>query len=242
MTNAKNDFKLERHVSTALSLEETGGDLRLKTPYHKTYLFDGDYIDGYHGWLARCPTHPHHLIDIGIEGWLFPADALKLYEMAYFAGDILEIGTYKGLSTTIMATAILNSGRRRQIITCDLDPMHVAEARIGFRLRNVPDREDHQFLPWEGTEFVVHLGQANRKFSFVFVDHSHNYEHVLGVCQNLHLVTEPGSFVLFHDYNDPRNLHGIEGYGVFQGVRDGLDDKTFEFYGIFGCTGLFRRT
>ena len=232
---------LEPNLDTFLSLEATSRDLRLQAGYKKTYDFPGEFIDGYHQWLSRCPKHPYHMIDIGIEGWLFPADALKLYEMAYFAGDILEIGTYRGLSTTVMANAIFNSARPRHIITCDLDPVCVAESRIGFRIRNVPDRELHHFFPFEGTEFVKHLGAHERRFSFVFVDHSHNYEHVLGVCQNLPSVVESGAFVLFHDYNDPRNLTHIENYGVYQGVHDGLDKKMFDFFGVFGCTGLFRR-
>jgi cephalosporin hydroxylase len=181
------------------------------------------------------------LINIGIEGWLFPADALKLYEMAYFCEDILEIGTYKGHSTTIMANAIFNSGRQSSIVTCDLDPISVAEARAGFELRQIPGLARHQFVASEGTAFINSLARAGKKFSFAFIDHSHCYEHVLGVCQGLGDVLLPGSFCLFHDYNDPRNLPGVEAYGVYQGVRDGLAKELFQFFGIFGCTGLFRR-
>ncbi len=48
---------------------------------------------------------------------------------------------------------------------------------------------------------------------------------------------------LFHDYNDQRNIMpDVADYGVFQGVRDGLAPGQFEFYGVFGCAGLFRRT
>jgi SAM-dependent methyltransferase len=207
----------------------------------KTYFFPGDFIDGYHRWLSRCPRDANQLIKIGIDGWLFPADALKLYEMAFFCDDILEVGTFKGLSTTIMAQAIFNSGRESTIVTCDLDPVYVAEARIGFQLRQVPDRSRHQFIASEGTAFVRDLASTGKKFSFAFIDHSHCYEHVLGVCEHLADVLVPGSFCLFHDYNDPRNLPGFEGYGVYQGVRDGLPPELFDFFGIFGCTGLYRR-
>jgi predicted O-methyltransferase YrrM len=41
-----------------------------------------------------------------VPGWLRPEDALKLYELAYYAtGPILEIGTYRGKSGTLMAIA-----------------------------------------------------------------------------------------------------------------------------------------
>jgi cephalosporin hydroxylase len=234
-------YNLAPNSDTFLKLEDTAKDLRLNMEYRKTYSFPGKFIDGYHQWLSRCPVHPYHMIDIGIEGWLFPADALKLYELAYFCEDILEIGTFKGLSTTVMANAVFNSGRQSPIVTCDVNPGSVAEARLGFRLRQVPDRELHHFFPWEGTAFVQHLGKAERRFSFIFIDHSHNYEHVLGVCQNISKVMVHGAFCLFHDYNDPRNLPGIESYGVYQGVRDGLPKDEFDFFGVFGCTGLFRK-
>jgi hypothetical protein len=49
----------------------------------------------------------------------------------------------------------------------------------------------------------------------------------------------PGAFCLFHDYNDPRNLPGIESYGVYQGVRDGLPKDEFDFF--IGCPDGIRR-
>jgi hypothetical protein len=46
------------------------------------------------------------LINLGIEGYQHEAEALKFYEMSYFArGHILELGTHKGLPTSILAHA-----------------------------------------------------------------------------------------------------------------------------------------
>lgn len=37
------------------------------------------------------------IINIGIDGWLLLADAMKLYELTYFCpGDVIELGTYRG--------------------------------------------------------------------------------------------------------------------------------------------------
>jgi hypothetical protein len=64
---------------------------------------------------------------------------------------------------------------------------------------------------------------------------------VKSACIALPQVQNPGAFCLFHDYNDKRNMDpGCDDYGVYQGVRDGLDPARFAFWGIFGCTGLFR--
>ena len=52
----------------------------------------------------------------------------------------------------------------------------------------------------------------------------------------------PGAFCLFHDWLDARNFEPDEAdYGVFGATRDGLDPAEFEFYGVFGVAGLFRR-
>ena len=63
------------------------------------------------------------------------------------------------------------------------------------------------------------------------------------VCEILHRVVDLGGFALFHDFNDPRNsMEGVPDYGVYQGAMDGLRADRWAFWGIYGCTGLFRRT
>lgn len=48
---------------------------------------------------------------------------------------------------------------------------------------------------------------------------------------------------LFHDWLDARNFQPEEAdYGVFGATRDGLDPSVFEFYGVFGVAGLYRRS
>src|SRR4051812_38055224 len=47
-----------------------------------------------------------------IDGWLEPVDSLKLYELAYLAqGPFLEVGTYRGKSATLIATALRDAER-----------------------------------------------------------------------------------------------------------------------------------
>lgn len=180
------------------------------------------------------------MVNIGIDGWLLPQDALKLYEIAYFSGDILELGTYKGLSTSILCNAVFNSGRPRPIVTVDISRELSLEAKEDMNKRMILGKENVSYFVFNAITFVANLAEAGRTFSFAFIDHSHVYTHVKDCCKNLHRVIEPGGFVLFHDYNDPRNAHeACKDYGVFQGVNDGLSD--FEFYGIYGCTSLWRR-
>ncbi len=231
---------VERHVESWLTLEQTRTDQRFAMPYRKTYDFAGPFIDKAHEALADAPTK-QGMIDIGIAGWLLPADACKLYEMAYFSGgDCLELGTYRGLSASVMLAASLAAGVGNAIVSIDLDPGSTAAGRA--LLAGKPGAERVFFFNTDGDEALGTFTRAARPFRFCFVDHSHSYAHVLSACRALPPVIVPGGFCLFHDFNDPRNAdEGNADYGVWQGVRDGLDPACFEFWGVFGCTGLFRR-
>jgi cephalosporin hydroxylase len=231
---------LLRHPDSFLTLPDTSADRRGDMPYRKTYDFPGETIGPQHQALT-ARLHPTGMIDIGIEGWLLPPDALKLYEMAYFAdGDILELGAYRGLSAFVMNGACNDSGVERVIVSIDLDPFAVEASRE--RLHAAPGGTRAWFFNDEGAATVRNLAGIKRQFGFAFIDHSHRYEHVFDVCQILHRVMALGGFALFHDFNDPRNSRPQDlDYGVYQGAMDGLRQDRLEFWGIFGCTGLFRR-
>ncbi len=232
--------RLFRHEDTLLSLEETETDHRFKMPFRKTFDYDGEFLNEAHRRLGARVSETG-MIDIGIDGWLVPADAYKLYEMAYCCpGDILELGCYRGLSTSVLNQACTANGRNQVIVSIDLDPVVLEEARRQLRSQEGGDRV--HFFAVDGEASVRDLARNKRSFGFVFVDHSHEYEHVLGVSLHLHRVVEVGGFALFHDFNDTRNnLDAFPEYGVYQGVMEGLSASRWEFWGIYGCSGLFRR-
>jgi cephalosporin hydroxylase len=232
----------DRHPETFLTLEETAQEMRFSRPYLPTYPGFRYYIDDYHFYLGTAPLNPRNqvTIDIGVDGWLFPSDASKLYEMAYFAdGPILELGTFRGLSATVIANAMSRSHPDKTLVTIDIDPEHVKNAEEGFRTREVPARERVTFLAADAVVQTAAFANEGKQFAFAFVDHSHSYAHMLPTCRRLAEIIRPGGFVLFHDYNDLRNSRKDHDWGVYQAVRDGLTG--FRFYGIYGCTGLFRR-
>lgn len=233
---------------TFLTLEQTSVEKRFDMHYKPTYDFPSAYIDGYHQFLANAPVFPSHVaegcIDIGFEGWLLPADACKLYELAYFNPDVLEIGTYRGLSSAVMSQAIVNAGNGGQIVTVDLDPVHQHVARSAHEMRRLPGRENIHYFVFDGAAFVRGLYERNeaRLFPMVFVDHTHVYEPMLEICPILHNVVQRRGFLVFHDYNDQRNANpDALDFGVYQAVHETLNMEEFEFYGVFGACGVFRR-
>ncbi len=208
--------------------------------YKPTYDFQGPFINKEHEFYSTCKLRDNMHVDVGIPGWLWRWDALKLYELAYFTtGDILELGTYQGLSTSILTQANIDSGLKKHIYTVDMnsDSLRAAEGYLKDRgtLRNI------DFFCSDATSFCNKLIEEKRKFSFIFVDHSHEYQPVLELCRLLDKLISRRGFCLFHDFNDPQNNDpNAKDYGVSTAVYDGLPLDEFEFYGIFGCTALYR--
>lgn len=236
---------MHRHAKNVPSPQEIG----IHYPeYRPTYRFWGNYIDRFHRYLSKAPTIGEGLVQLRnyeptgewIQGWMSRPEVLKLYELAYFApGDILEIGCYQGLSTFISAKAIRHSGKPRTIYSLDLFEKAMQFARwnlhVGKSLKHA------RFVVGDAYAITHSYALTGKRFAFAFVDFSHEYRHVYEVCTLLYQVMQPGGFVLFHDYNDPRNVDPNEpDYGVYQGVVDGFNPRYFDFYGIYGSTGLYR--
>lgn len=218
--------------------------------YQPTFEFPGGkpFINNWHRSLATSAGPDRLSIRIKdrpfigkyIAGWLQVADGLKLYEMAYLApGDILELGSYHGLSTFIMASAVRASRQRKCIMTVDLDPECVAAT--AETLRSAGLAAYATTYTTDATSAVRAFSAGGQRFAFAFIDHSHVYGPVYDVCVELPTVMAPGGFCLFHDFNDARNRDPEDqNYGVYRAVLDGLDPERFDFYGIYGCCALYR--
>jgi predicted O-methyltransferase YrrM len=174
-----------------------------------------------------------------IPGWLRRPDALKLYEMAYFAdGDVLEVGSYRGLSAGILSRANRNSPRPKTVSSVDTSLRSVLLTR--WNLLRMGLHRGVQVRRASALSAIEAFAAAGRRFAFVFVDHSHTYEAIHAFCSRLSEVLSKGGFCLFHDFNDPANRGGA--YGVYRAVLDALPQDDYTFHGIYGCSALYRRS
>lgn len=223
------------------SLEQLG---RTAAAYCPTHIIEEPFINEYHRSLTTAPLGRLGIaicVDLGIDGYLQRDDTLKIYELAYFSSnDILELGTHKGLSTSIIARAIHESGSKNRLVTVDIDASAVKVAKSN--IANIPGKESVDFNVSDATAFMDQLIKDGRKFGFVFVDHWHGYEATHEAAVRLPQLLEKGGFALFHDYNDPDNANPEHAHKVYQAVADTLvKDPNFEFCTISGCTALFRK-
>ena len=230
------------HPETFLSADKLG---TVYPPHRPTFEHESP-INAHHAFLTTAlsprtgllrltsPGLLDHADGAEIDGFLRIDDALKLYELAYFAGgDVLELGTYYALSTCIMGQAIADSNRQSRLLTIDIE--HRPEAEENIRKCGLTNID---VWTLDATVALSQLVNAGRRFTFAFIDHSHCYGPVREACVQLSRVLEPGSFALFHDWNDPRNGKEVD-YDVHAATLDGLP-QSFTFYGVYGCTGLYR--
>ena len=166
--------------------------------YKKTHDFTGDFINEDHKWWSQCPVRSEKSDIVGIRprpkigsgpnddsqydvrdvyGSLRRADALKIYELAYFSqGDVLDIGTSFGLSCSISANAVESSGSGASIDTVDLEARTNVFARAS--VARVPGSQRVKFHLMDATEFLKNFVDGGRTANFVFVDHAHKYSAV----------------------------------------------------------------
>jgi hypothetical protein len=211
-------------ITTHTDREIGVGEVLRNPTYEPNYSFPGSYVDEFHEYLGTCPMNGN-LIDIGIPGWLRREDALKLYELAYFAnGDVLEFGTNRGLSTFILSKALQNSRRFGRLVTMELSAETSAEAKRNLASRGVTRKV--RFMVGDADISCGKLALVRRKFGFAFIDHSHAYEHMEKACGRLSQLMAPSSFCVFHDYNDGRNSRrtGLGEVGDEYGVKAAIED------------------
>jgi cephalosporin hydroxylase len=203
--------------------------------YEPSYDWGSHSLGDRHDRIAEAVWH--------IPGWLEPEDALKLYELAYFAtGPILEIGMYCGRSTTILATAVADRGSGVPIVSLDIDPLALSLTARSLRMHAV-----HENVVLACASIEAFIG-ATPSFSprLVFIDANHAVAAVMTDIEVLGTCVTAGSLLLFHDYL-PMKLPDTAGFPVSPGpieVKSAIDNSWIsggaQFAGTFGASALFR--
>jgi predicted O-methyltransferase YrrM len=199
--------------------------------YLPSFEFEGRWVDERH---ERMPE-----LVRDIPGWLRDEDVLKLYELGRLTpGPVLEVGSYRGKSAVVLASAIRAAGAATRLVSIDIDPEATADAR-----RAVRDHGLGELVTFvRGSLHAFRRNFPEFRPSLVFLDGDHSLEGVRSDLALLRPMVPDGGLVLFHDYLDDRNADGAVGHiDVLRGVRESWAEQECEFGGTFGCCGLYRR-
>ncbi len=217
-------------------IEALGSD---HPPYHALYPRAFRWIDAAQEAIAALPVEGA-LIKGAVHGYLRPADALTLYELAYLArGDVLEMGSAWGLSTSILGRAVHHSGRQASVVSIEIDPNFQAITRNTMQAEGL--LAQFEGLAGDATAVATQLVVQRRQFGLVFVDHDHRHEATHQVCHLLAALLPAGCIAVFHDFNDERNRTEPQTYGVYRAISEWLPGSDFTFVGVVGCCGLVQR-
>ena len=132
-------------------------------------------ITDYHASLLDLPIEKG-VIKTDIDGWLQPTEAHFLYKCAYESANILELGPYHGLSTTIIAQAKIDSGNIGTITTVDVFSKNIEKTKHNVE-KIAPDVKISYNID-DAINFVVKQNELPMPvfYDMIFIDANHTYE------------------------------------------------------------------
>lgn len=171
-----------------------------------------------------------------IDGWMGRADCKVLYEYARkVEGTIVEIGSYLGRSTKLLA---LSSPKSKVVAIDSYDKERFAtisdeESPI---VERTVDNTKNKFLQNVEGLSVTLIAKPSRvagrgwktPIDFLHIDGSHLYKDVKQDIKLFVPHVKKGHYVFFHDYYESRNAGGDpEKYGVLKALNE-VKDKYFD--------------
>jgi hypothetical protein len=149
---------------------------------------------------------------------------------------VLEIGTFCGQSTAVMAMALAAAGSPARIVSADVDGESLAAARANLDRLGVGER----VTLVHGDLRALRRAAPELRPGLVFVDGDHTLRGALADLRALRPIVAAGSLVVLHDYEgyeaeDPYAVRVAEAAG-----RCWLASEA-QFIGRFGLSGVFVR-
>lgn len=107
---------------------------------------------------------------------------------------IIETGTNWGLSTIVLAQALIDSRRAGEVATIELDPKNLDKARLHFAEAGVADRI-HEFLG-NSARLLPEVAARHETIRVAYLDGNHEMDHVLHEFAIVHPRMEPDGLVI----------------------------------------------
>jgi hypothetical protein len=170
-----------------------------------------------------------------IPGWLLEEDVFNLYKFASSNGRvILEIGTFRGKSTTVLLRGALSnpSQGRPTLYSIDINP------DCSFLGRKTLARQglDEYAIFLTGTLQTITAQCRLLAPTLIFVDGDHTYDGVRKDTETLSGLAFCGTPILFHDYKNPDTP------GITSAVDEWIRDGYAEMIEHIGCHAVVQAT
>lgn len=154
--------------------------------------------------LQSVPGKPGYVSWKGIHGFLTAMDIVKLYQTAFElpkGAKILEIGSFFGLSSCIMANALRDAGNETARIYCiDLWENYHGSSLEAFKANCEKSGALPYIIPIQENSSIAVQKFKKASLDLIFIDGNHTYE---GVSADLSLYWDKiaeGRVILGHDY------------------------------------------
>ncbi len=162
-------------------------------------------------WDGLSPRDVRELVDF--VPWPEPLEGCLLHALTQLTHErgacVVEIGSLRGRSLSMLAMALRGVGGDSPIISIDphLDQPHNAE-NVRLTLRQIGEEE--RLVQINRTSDRTCRILREKTASLIFIDGDHSYEQVLADFSNYRDLLAPGGCLVFHDY----------GFGSHNGLPD----------------------
>ena len=183
--------------------------------------------------MQSAPPAIHAIAD-DIPGWLAPGDVDLLHHYACVHGrTILEVGSFRGKSTTVLLLGALSKRSTCALYTIDNQAGHSLATYETLVARRI----DQHALFLTGTLADVAEEDGNSfSPSLIFIDADHSYEGAKADTETLSRIARPQTPILFHDYRNPDTP------GVTQAVDEWIADGYATMIDHVDCIVAVRAT
>lgn len=144
------------------------------------------------------------------DGWFFDDEARVLYDTVFVAvakskGAIVEIGSFCGRSTTILAYAAISVRADARVYAIDPHLGNLSGTKTGSTFDTFV--ENMKTADLSRNVIVIRKKSEDVKWSesisVLFIDGLHDYDSVAADYRRFSRFVEPGGLVAFHDYENP---------------------------------------
>lgn len=139
-----------------------------------------------------------------IKGWLTEKES-KLLALLATGKDVLEVGTYEGLSACSMI-------QTAKSITC-VDPhIYGSFDRANMNIGKYAGKKHYELVNCRIQDF-----KSNTKYNFLFLDATHIYEETIQEYKSASKYLTSSAIIAFHDYQELKEYP--EGWFYFPGIK-----------------------